>query len=422
MRIKNLNLNRKLISLTLASVLGFSLVVSTFDDSKLVNYEPDISDASSSIANEVIPEDTPKETEIIDLIEDEPVVIEEPVDIIPNTEGLNILDIDGSARLTSNLNLRVGPTTNFEVIRTVKKDTEPEILGVTDDNWFIIKDENDIGYVSGEHVSFTPSEDITPDGKQIHKFIYTIGDVNFRSNPDIDSEIITTFPLGTRLEYLGYVDENWYMIRYDNHIGYVSSELVDFIDPNNTYRNDFIKVIYATEDIGLKESPDAESSTLYGISEKEACEVLREEGDWYVVRCNHQIGYIPKVLTEELTGVFVVVDISEQILTLYDGNIILLEVDITSGTKGVDDTPYGLFSIQNKIKDYYLKGPGYRSHVDFWMPFYYGYGIHDASWRTVFGKNYYERHGSHGCVNVPPERTEEIYETVEVGTKVLVHK
>lgn len=50
------------------------------------------------------------------------------------------------------------------------------------------------------------------------------------------------------------------------------------------------------------------------------------------------------------------------------------------------------------------------------------YGLHDADWQSSFGGTVYERRGSHGCVNIPPELTDDVYDSVKVGTKVLVHK
>lgn len=56
------------------------------------------------------------------------------------------------------------------------------------------------------------------------------------------------------------------------------------------------------------------------------------------------------------------------------------------------------------------------------MPFDGGIGLHDATWRNKFGGNIYINKGSHGCVNLPYQTAEYIYENVKVGTKVLVHK
>jgi lipoprotein-anchoring transpeptidase ErfK/SrfK len=60
------------------------------------------------------------------------------------------------------------------------------------------------------------------------------------------------------------------------------------------------------------------------------------------------------------------------------------------------------------------------------MPFYQGYGLHDASWRNGnFGETsgplgyYYD--GSHGCVNLPDATAAFVYNWSVVGTPVWVH-
>ena len=50
------------------------------------------------------------------------------------------------------------------------------------------------------------------------------------------------------------------------------------------------------------------------------------------------------------------------------------------------DTMYSIFS---RDKDRYLRGDGYKSWVNFFIPFNGGIGFHDASWRSTFGGNIY---------------------------------
>ena len=55
-------------------------------------------------------------------------------------------------------------------------------------------------------------------------------------------------------------------------------------------------------------------------------------------------------------------------------------------------------------------GSTYASPVKYWMPFYGGYGIHDASWRKAseFNSSTYHSDGSHGCVNMQTSAAKEI--------------
>ena len=55
------------------------------------------------------------------------------------------------------------------------------------------------------------------------------------------------------------------------------------------------------------------------------------------------------------------------------------------------------------------------------MPVYGNIGIHDAKWRKEFGGDIYKNGGSHGCINLPKEAAEKIYDKVEVGTPVVMY-
>ena len=48
--------------------------------------------------------------------------------------------------------------------------------------------------------------------------------------------------------------------------------------------------------------------------------------------------------------------------------------------------------------------------------------MHDAGWRRQFGGNIYLRNGSHGCINLPREEAEKIYEAVYKGFPVVCYK
>ena len=136
------------------------------------------------------------------------------------------------------------------------------------------------------------------------------------------------------------------------------------------------------------------------------------------------VGYVYRNYVSNLNNTFIVVDISEQELTVYDGNKVYLETDVVTGKKGEHDTPTGMYKMGSKDTDTYLSSQtyGYNTHVDYWMPFNGGIGLHDAAWRNKFGGSIYERNGSHGCVNLPHNAAEDIYSHVKRGTKVLVHK
>ncbi|WP_175456476.1 L,D-transpeptidase [Oribacterium sp. KHPX15] len=127
---------------------------------------------------------------------------------------------------------------------------------------------------------------------------------------------------------------------------------------------------------------------------------------------------------------FVEVSIASQHAYYYQGGNCVWESPIVSGTQTNPDraTPKGVFSVYSKETNRVLKGPissstgkpTYESHVDYWMPFNGGIGLHDASWRSSFGGNIYLSNGSHGCINLPRDRAQSLYGLIGKGTVVVV--
>ena len=69
-----------------------------------------------------------------------------------------------------------------------------------------------------------------------------------------------------------------------------------------------------------------------------------------------------------------------------------------------------------------LRGEGYATPVEYWMPFYGGVGIHDAdSWRSSYGGDIYQYSGSHGCINTPTANAAIIYQNIEPGTPIICY-
>ena len=120
---------------------------------------------------------------------------------------------------------------------------------------------------------------------------------------------------------------------------------------------------------------------------------------------------------------FVEVSIKEQKLWVFKNGNLILETDIVTGNKRLGRiTPSGNFTILSKNRNVTLRGPGYACPVSYWMPFFEGYGLHDANWRRKFGQTIFENSGSHGCVNIPPKNASIVFANVEVGTPVFIYE
>ena len=122
---------------------------------------------------------------------------------------------------------------------------------------------------------------------------------------------------------------------------------------------------------------------------------------------------------------YVEVSIEHQHAWVYIKGKLKLETDCVTGVPNKERMTHpGCHHIVAKQRDRYLGTmavQGYHTHVDYFMPFNGGEGLHDAPWRGAFGGSIYKSGGSHGCVNLPPAMAAQIYDLVFVGMPVIVY-
>ncbi len=119
---------------------------------------------------------------------------------------------------------------------------------------------------------------------------------------------------------------------------------------------------------------------------------------------------------------YVEINLTSQHLFLYQNGECILESDFVSGNPSRGNaTPPGIYGITYKERNATLNGETYSTPVNFWMPFNNNVGMHDATWRSEFGRNIYMTNGSHGCVNLPYAVAQEIYGIVEKNTPVICY-
>lgn len=127
---------------------------------------------------------------------------------------------------------------------------------------------------------------------------------------------------------------------------------------------------------------------------------------------------------DDLNGSYIEVSLDAQHLWLYKNGELITETDIVSGLPTEDRATYrGAWSIAYKASPYTLSSEvyGYSTKVKYWMPFVCGQGLHDADWQTKFGGDVYKTKGSHGCINLPPDQAEIIYNTIEKGYPIICY-
>lgn len=136
--------------------------------------------------------------------------------------------------------------------------------------------------------------------------------------------------------------------------------------------------------------------------------------------------YDGKPFSEMLTS-YVEVDIARQHIWIYIDGTLYLDTDcVTGNVRDNCDTPTGIFLLLNKNEDAVLRGTNkdgstYSTPVEYWMRFYKGCGFHDAWWRSQFGGNIYQTNGSHGCINMPPEKAAQMYKIIDNTMPIIIY-
>ena len=384
--------------------------------------EPETTEPETTEPEITEPEITEPETTEPETTEPE---ITEPEIIEPESKNFLV-------KATDNVNIRTNNTTDALKIGNLNiGETAYKILSC-DNNWDLIKGNGIIGYVCRDYLEYhSDAQNDEYEHQLYNDIVLTTTNLNFRKGPDISCEKIDLLKENTELQVIAKTNNGWYLVNYNGTLGYISNSYTESILDNikEEYPDldlkgiNIEKVVYTNASkLNIRNGNSTDYEIIGELTNYETARVLKEIDDWYfVLTNNYELGFISKAYTKELTDRFVIVDLNEQRLWLYNNKELYLTTPVTTGK---DSTPsdIGYFSIYSKETNQYLVGPGYRSFVEYWMPYNGGEGLHDASWRSVFGTDDYITEGSHGCINLPPEIADDIYKNIEVGTKVLVHK
>ncbi len=111
------------------------------------------------------------------------------------------------------------------------------------------------------------------------------------------------------------------------------------------------------------------------------------------------------------------VDISDQKLTAWQGDVPVFETIVSTGKPGWRTLP-GTFAVYRKYEATRMTGPGYDTPDVPWTMYYSGgFAIHGAYWHNNFGTPV-----SHGCVNLRVPEAKALYEWAPMGTEVVVNQ
>jgi hypothetical protein len=116
------------------------------------------------------------------------------------------------------------------------------------------------------------------------------------------------------------------------------------------------------------------------------------------------------------------INLSTQQLTAYEGDLVVHRAPVATGRPGFD-TPPGNFAVYDKLVSQTMTGSAGGEtwnvpHVPWVMYIYGGVALHGTYWHNTFGTGY---RPSHGCINLPMDHAQWLFEWADVGVPVRVH-
>ena len=177
----------------------------------------------------------------------------------------------------------------------------------------------------------------------------------------------------------------------------------------------------------IRIAPANDAMTIWSAEHREPLNLSKEPvGDWWIVPDalgSNKPGYIhndnirhwqasspPEELSEQ--GIWIDVDLSQQMLAIYEGEVLQYITLISSAREGYK-TFTGLYRIYDKATAWDLgskqnaSDPYYIEQVPWVMHYYPRYAIHSAFWHDDFGHP-----ASHGCINMSPIDAKIVFDSV----------
>ena len=238
---------------------------------------------------------------------------------------------------------RTGPSLDYKVMETLPADTAVDLIAKCDNGWVLAQRNGSLGFLKGEYVREVNEEAIYDDMRSLPELIPVVQaktDTSIRTESKNDGTEIFTLKRGQSVRMIRKLDNGWYEV--------IASGGVSFVNGNDVkeaiqVEGDALQLVSLNKDTTVLDVPYG--MDMGTINQYEVLKVYGEiEGFYYVEGAGH-IGYVPKENCKSLNGTLVVVDVSDQSISLYDGTKLKLETDIVTGKDAVT----GMFDYTGKI-------------------------------------------------------------------------
>lgn len=196
---------------------------------------------------------------------------------------------------TSALNVRTGPSTDYNRITTISKGTKLTILA-TEGDWYKVDINGTTGYVSAQYVSVNGSQTEDASGK---KGTVNVSVLNLREGAGTSTRCIGSLREGTSVSILA-TEGKWYKIQAGTKTGYVFAEYITVgsasggSDSNADSGSEVSGKtgICNVDVLNIRKGAGTTTSVCGLLRKGDKVEVLGSEGEWYKIKVNGVTGYV----------------------------------------------------------------------------------------------------------------------------------
>ena len=221
-------------------------------------------------------------------------------------------DVIGTGEITGEaLRLRSEPSTDAAVITLLDKGSQVDVYEVLDGWYRVGTRSSKTGYVSADYLAYTPAviaetptvieesgelevseaaeEPVEAPAAPMDENtgVVICDNVNFRSGPSTDDEILLTMSADTQLALLDVAD-GWCHVTLDGQEGYVSAAYVavkgiPLKDPKGTVTGNYVNI---------RSEPNTDCKVLGQVSTGAIVDLVALNDGWYAIKRNGISGYI----------------------------------------------------------------------------------------------------------------------------------
>ena len=128
----------------------------------------------------------------------------------------------GALKVTSDVNVRSGPSTDDQIYGVAKVGERLYITGLVDGKWYRVSYNGQTGYVNRNLVQVEDFAILSSRSGEMK----ASSNANVRSGPGTDYTVLGTVNEGSTVTVTGYADSNWYEVSYNGQVGYIAGNLL----------------------------------------------------------------------------------------------------------------------------------------------------------------------------------------------------